>query len=186
MDVINWTDLTFGDRKYLQDRNFDGKSKKMVEDLLTIWDNKHSIFVLNPDSVFEYRIYMNKKTQKEEVDWLKLKSDIDFKSAHQNEHDDYAGTFDYIVDKLSKKVKIEHGIPQYLAVVECDDMGGSIVRGIFKAQGKNLYAVENPAYLEYLPKSKEELNERYCSFESKSIDEFLKKYNEENESEKSL
>lgn len=183
MDVLNWTELRF-DNARLENRKFDDKSQKIVENLLNVWDDKHAIFVLEPDAVLENRIYLDRKTGEEKIDWMNLKKNINLKYAYQNESDYYPQTFDYVVSKLNQKVRFSAGVPQYLAVVELDDKDGAIVRGVFKAKSNLRYASINPAFLEYAPKTNEDKNKRYSPFEqTKSINEFLEEYSKQKENE---
>jgi len=149
-------DLIYKDLHY-DGTNWSEESLEIMEDMLAVWDSGHRIIICHPNKVFLHKPVSSENKDFASIDWLELASDMQYNEddSFMNIYPDINESWKYIHRRFRHEIfdnkKVQS--PRHLVVIEHDRNGGSLVRGIFRADEKSIKVAENPLYTEYKAKS---------------------------------
>ncbi len=137
------------------------EGKKYIENILSVWDDSHCIFICHPNHLFtESRFTQNARKVPDNISW----NNIDINKMFQidnykmfispNCHDAFAYVHKRLGHEIIKKDNINFAT--YLVVVEqyiFDYEDNYIVRGIIKGDWNGYSIAFNPEYQETIPQS---------------------------------
>lgn len=164
-------------------KNSDGSGRKIISDLLTVFDNGHCIYVCHPNHIFggapllTEDVYDINNVNWDYINIDNMKDKNDFKEFLMPDE-----AFKYITKRLQHMLKKNIGQNSkrnvYLTVIEQYPIyyqNNYLVRGIIKADVKSLYVAFNPEYEQVIPKSNFERGLRYSGNDTPKI--YLKRRN---------
>jgi len=165
-----------------KDLHYDGKnwseeSLEIMEDMLAVWDSGHRIIICHPNKVFLHKPVSSENKDFLSIDWLELASDMEYNEddSFMNIYPDINSAWKYIHRRfrheLFENKKIQS--PRHLVVIEHDRNGGSLVRGVFRADEKSIKVAENPLYTEYKAKSIWDKHLRWTADNERSLIEYV-------------
>lgn len=165
-----------------QDLHFDGKkwddkSINIMEDMLEVWDSGHRIIICHPNQVFLHKPISKTNRDFKSIDWLELAENFTYQDSDSfmNVFPDITDSWKYIHRRfryeLFENKKIQS--PRHLIVIEHDSFGGSLIRGIFRADEKSIKVAENPYYSEYKVKSIWDKNLRWTADQEISLQKYI-------------
>lgn len=164
-------------------KNSDGSDRKIISDLLTVFDNGHCIYVCHPNHIFNgYPLLTEDVYDINNINWDyinidKMKDKNDFKEFIIPDE-----AFKYITKRLQhmlkKSILTNSKRNAYLTVIEQYPIyyqNNYLVRGIIKADVESLYVAFNPEYEQVIPKSNFEKGLRYVGNNTPKV--YLKRRN---------
>lgn len=164
-------------------KNSDGGGRKIISDLLTVFDNGHCIYVCHPNHIFggapllTEDVYDINNVNWDYINIDNMKDKNDFKEFLMPDE-----AFKYITKRLQHMLKKNIGQNSkrnvYLTVIEQYPIyyqNNYLVRGIIKADVESLYVAFNPEYEQVIPKSNFERGLRYSGNDTPKI--YLKRRN---------
>lgn len=164
-------------------KNSDGSGRKIISDLLTVFDNGHCIYVCHPNHIFggapllTEDVYDINNVNWDYINIDNMKDKNDFKEFLMPDE-----AFKYITKRLQHMLKKNIGQNSkrnvYLTVIEQYPIyyqNNYLVRGIIKADVESLYVAFNPEYEQVIPKSNFERGLRYSGNDTPKI--YLKRRN---------
>ena len=160
---------------------FDDEGKKIIEDILSVWDDGHCIYICHPNHIFAGNKLITKDNREiKNINW----NDIDINKMFRiNDYKtfispEYYEAFKYIHNRLGHQIlgEVKKGnkdtAVSYLAVVEkyrFDYEDYYLIRGIIRGDYEGYSIAFNPEYQNTIPKSVWDKSLRFSGHEVPKI-----------------
>lgn len=153
---------------------FDESSKQVIQNMLSVWDDGHCVYICHPNHIFDGAKLITKDVRDiRNVNW----DDIDIEKMFRiNDYKTFVSpdcgeAFKYVHNRLGNQIMQEvkkgnrEAAVSYLAIVEkyCLDYENYyLVRGIIKGDSNGYSIVFNPEYQKVIPESIWDKSLRLC------------------------
>lgn len=155
--------LSYQRVSYQKGQGFDEEGKKLFQDLLSVWDEGHIIFIAHPNHVFQHKMLTADVRNISHVSWdsidvQKMLSIQDYASFFLP---DCQEAFSYVHRRMAHQLRpqLSKGVEDattYLVVLEqypFDYESNYLVRGIIKGDKDGYSIALNPEYVKAIPAS---------------------------------
>ena len=158
----------------------DEKGKEMMQNMLSVWDDGHCIYICHPNHIFKENVLTSEVRNIEKINWNNISIE---KMFNKNDYKTFIfptinDSFSYIHKRLGivimkeiKKGNKDSAI-SYVTVVEKYPLSGEnfyIIRGLIKGDSEGYSVAFNPEYEKSLPKSIWEKSARFSGNEVPKI-----------------
>lgn len=152
------------------------KAKDIIQILLEVWDSDHYIIICSLEDI------SNNNNPNEINNWKDIKEDDDFRDNDffKEYTPEVIYSWKYVTNRLQEELAKVSDVDtyKYLIVIESDNDNNHLIRGLFRANKKEIDTAINPLYDEYRPKSTAEKFDRLYNDDSINIKEFINEHSD--------
>ena len=157
--------VNFERLKSKKDNTFNEESKKLLSDMLSVFDGGHCIYICHPNHIFDGAKILTKDVRDiNYVNWDDINIDKMYNVKDYNTFidSDCSDAFQYVYGRLGNQIRNEvnsgnkDNATSYLTVIEkyrFDYEDYYLIRGFIKGDSEGYSVAFNPEYKEIIPKS---------------------------------